>query len=820
MIPTSLATIATLLFALALLVLFSRPHNPINRWFAAYTSAMSGWTLSIGLLHQSLAPDLWSRLAFASASFIPACFLSFTTVYPTLSLWPPRRALHIVMAIASSFALLAIATPLVIHSGVVTTIGFTRKSGPLYPLFVIYFLAAWLTAFAVFVAKWRSARGQARAQLQYLGIGLLISFVGGITTNLLFPFLLGRTADTWLGPYFSAPLVVLACHAIIRHRLMDLRLVIHRGLAYVVFVALVSGALIALMRWNLFGWSTPLPVSSDFFLIAIVTLITVSPSGQWLMARIIDPYIYRGRIEYAPELRNAMHRLSRLMQPTELATELRQALTNVFAPESVGIVARRVESESFENLCGDATFVAELLVKGRLFDDPTTPTIVVVNPLREMGPVKAVHEMLRANGIEILVTLGRRGQLLGAISLGPRRGGDAYFSNDLAFIESLAELASIALENALLYRQQIQIHEYSDRLLESLDSAVLAVDVAGKLTSFNPAAIALLGLKDPARGSPPDILPTEVAWALAFALSRSWLPREVEVTIDHETRGLLPVMLSTAVLHDDRKQVSGALAVLTDLSAIKALERNQRRVEHFALMARFYAGIAHEIRSPLAAISNFISMLPDRFDDGEYRDTVVRLLPLEVERIVRLADRIRLMAPSEDGKLSAVDLAPLLANVVAIHTPIAHDNRIKIALHCPDTLPKVLGDQSQLIQLFVNLLKNAIEAMPDGGALTIDAAHVTGRADSEQVLVRVIDEGVGLDPAIRSKIFQPFFTTKTSGTGLGLSICREIVDFHRARLTLTPRTAKGTVAEVDFPCLNMPITDEDNPSIKARSSVR
>jgi signal transduction histidine kinase len=393
--------------------------------------------------------------------------------------------------------------------------------------------------------------------------------------------------------------------------------------------------------------------------------------------------------------------------------------------------------------------------------------------------------------------------LLGIVLLGPRRSGDAYFKNDLGFIESVADLASIALENALLYRQRIQMLEYSDRLLESLDSAVVAIDVEGRITSFNPAATKLLGLSDEYHGALMHVLPSEIGWALVLALSGGWHPREVEVTIDHVVRGILHVILSTAVLHDDEQRVSGALVVVTDLSAVKALERNQRRVEHLAIMARFYAGIAHEIRNPLAAISNLIAMLPDRFDDPEYRDTAVRLLPMEVSRIVRLADRLRLMAPSEGGKLSIVSIPPLLHDIVAIHSPTAQEQQVKIELRCPDELPKIHGDPGQLVQLFVNLLRNAVEAMPDGGTVTIEADRSVGRVGVDSIVVRVLDEGTGIDPTVRAKIFEPFFTTKPSGTGLGLSICREIADFHRARLALFSRSILdgGTVAEVEFTSL-------------------
>jgi signal transduction histidine kinase len=153
-------------------------------------------------------------------------------------------------------------------------------------------------------------------------------------------------------------------------------------------------------------------------------------------------------------------------------------------------------------------------------------------------------------------------------------------------------------------------------------------------------------------------------------------------------------------------------------------------------MARFYAGIAHEIRNPLAAISNFIAMLPDRFDDAEYRDTAVRILPMEVSRIVRLADRLRLMAPSEGGKLSIVTLSPLLHDIVAIHSPTAQEQHVKIELRCPDELPKIQGDPGQLVQLFVNLLRNAVEAMPDGGTVIIEADHSPGRVGNDTVVTR------------------------------------------------------------------------------------
>jgi len=801
-ISLSLFAIGAQLVVLAFYVLRARPSSKVNRSFTIYTLTLTGWVFGIAGLNTNTHLDFWSRGTFASASLIPWSFLVFTHNYPSPSSWPTARVLRLALFASTIFAVLSIATPLIVHDVSLGTAGPTRKPGPLYPVFALFMLVGSLLPLGLFLAKWRQARGQARAQLQYLGTGLLILGVGALSVNLVFPLLTSRSAYSWLGPYFILPLVALVGHAIIRHRLLDLRIFVSRGLAYAVAMGIASAVLVVAARLISPAWEVELLRGHpNLAIVTIVALTMVLDVAQRSIRHIIDPYLYRG-VEQSSALRNATRRLSRLMQPSELSSELRQILTEALVPESFTLLVKSFESDAFENLSAETSPQVPPNCLASLYASEPNTSVIVLSPTAEPGKSRELHTVLREAGIEILATLGRRGQLLGVLLIGPRRSGDAYFKNDLVFLESVADLASIALENALLYRQRIHMLEYSDRLLESLDSAVVAIDVGGRITSFNPAATKLLNLSDEYHGALMHVLPSEVGWALVLAVSGGWHPREVEVTIDHVVRGTVHVILSTAVLHDDEKRVSGALVVVTDLSAVKALERNQRRVEHLAIMARFYAGIAHEIRNPLAAISNLIAMLPDRFDDPEYRDTTVRLLPMEVTRIVRLADRLRLMAPSEGGKLSVVSLPPLLHDIVAIHSPTAHEQHVKIELLCPDDLPKIQGDPGQLVQLFVNLLRNAVEAMPEGGTVTIEADRSKSRI-ADSVIIRVLDEGSGIDPTVRPKIFDPFFTTKPSGTGLGLSICREIADFHRARLALLPRSLVdgGTIVEVEFPAL-------------------
>lgn len=797
----SLLVLAILLTTLAVYVWRARPDSPVNFWFGLFTLAMACWVLGISGVESGSYTELFGRFTFAAAGFMPATLLAFSRVFPTISSWPPRWLVRGALVVAGLLALLSTATPWVAHGITQTPEGIQRSAGPLYRLFALYIVSCSIAAVSVFIGNARRARGLARAQLQYLGIGILIVAAGGITSNLLVPLATGRSSYSAVGPYFTLPLVLLVGHAIIRHRLMDLRLVLNRGITYLLASAFLSVVTILAKR-VVFSPGHFVPDTRDLLIVLFVSLFVLSIPGQRLVEYFVDPYLYRRRLAHPTALRDAAHRLSHLMQPIDLAHELRALLSDSFVPDSFALIVRTSDDQRLEVLAADITVTEELRDTVGSLVRENIPSAFFVNPSRAPRQSMAAHEILRQAGTELVITLGRRSQPLGAILLGPRKSGDAYFAPDLAFIESLAELASIALDNALLYRQRVQMLEYSDRLLEALDSAVLAVDVEGRITSFNSAAKTLLSLSDRHRRARLDVLPSQVGWALALAISHAWRPVEIEASIDHETRGAVPVILSTAVLHEEQQRVSGALVVVTDLSTVKALERNQRRVDHLAMMARFYAGIAHEIRNPLTAISNFIAMLPDRFDDAEYRDTAARLLPMEVGRIVGLADRLRLMAPSEGGKLTEIALPPLLTDIIALHEGAAEEAGAKLVLNCPSETLKIAGDPGQLVQLFVNLFKNAIESMPDGGNISVDVAHQSSLSGEDRVVVSVLDEGVGIDPSYRSRIFEPFFTTKPSGTGLGLSICQEIADFHRARLTLAPRQGRnGTIAEIEFPSL-------------------
>ncbi len=289
----------------------ARPDSKINFRFAILTLSIAGWVLGIGGVQSGVHTEAWGRVTFVAACVMPAAFLAFSRVFPATSAWPPASFLWTAVGVGSTLAVLSGTTRLIAYDISLTTTGIQRSSGPLFHLFTLYFLACLITALSVFIGKWRRERGLARAQLQYLGIGLLVLSVGGITTNLMIPIFTGRSTLSWLGPYFTLPLVALVGHAIIRHRLMDLRIFISRGLAYALSMAGASALLIAGARLLFPTWEVETPlVHPNFVIVALVALAMLSSPAQRFFSRVMDPYLFRGGIEYSSALRGATRRLS------------------------------------------------------------------------------------------------------------------------------------------------------------------------------------------------------------------------------------------------------------------------------------------------------------------------------------------------------------------------------------------------------------------------------------------------------------------------------------------------------------------------------
>ena len=261
----------------------------------------------------------------------------------------------------------------------------------------------------------------------------------------------------------------------------------------------------------------------------------------------------------------------------------------------------------------------------------------------------------------------------------------------------------------------------------------------------------------------------------------------------------MPLMCSTTPLVGAYGAVVGAVAVVNDLSRLKELEREKRRAEHLASIDAIAVGLVHEIRNPLVAIKTFTQLLPSRGDDPEFRNRVAAISEREITRVEGIVRRFRSLAMPASEPMEPVDVTQPLQAALDLLGPQLAERQIRLRQVADGTPRSILGNASQLEQLFLNVCLNAVEAMEPGGELTVRVADLCA-AGGTTLIVEVCDTGSGIPNDVLPTIFNPFVTTKPHGSGLGLAICRSIADAHRATLTARNNAGRpGSTFTIELP---------------------
>ncbi|MBI4636537.1 MAG: GAF domain-containing protein, partial [Candidatus Rokubacteria bacterium] len=790
MTRASLFLVALAAIALALFVWRARPDSTIHRWFAAFSLSGAGWVLGIAGLYSGSYMEAWGRLTFASASLVPVTFLSFAYAYPTVSRRPSVKWVRTTLFVGGAFALLSLTTSLIVHSSAMTEAGLTRKSGPLLPVFAVYFIAAWSTALGICVSKWRRAKGQERARLQHLGAAMLLSGSGPIIVNLLGPIITGRSAHAWIGPYFGLGFLALVAHAIIRHRLMDLRLVVHRGLtlAIAMLVSLVPVAVLIMFAWPRLS----LHLETHELVILLATIAVVGlliPLTRDGVGRLLDRYVYRTHANYQRTVREASKALTRVLDLRALLPFLTHTLVTSTQSEGVAVYLR--DRDGFRRAArGEHP-------KAGGFGAPDRAPASVVLPLAEMKDLLVTDEILRERVSDegrrlheeltrlnwgLLLPLISEDALIGVIAVGPKLSGDPFYPQDLDLLMTLANQAGVAVKNAQLYAQVVLANEYINNIVATIESGVVAIEATGEIALFNRAAAQLTGVPaDRALGQPVTALPACLSEALraSVAEGRAFTRPEIELSDGATAR---PIICTTSPLRDPEGAVLGAVTVFSDLTRLKELEAGRRHAERLAYFEMLASGIAHEIKNPLVAIKTFAQLLPRRHTDAPFVEEFGRIVAREIGRMERLLDRLRTLSRPSDRPRHPLDLRLPIGDALEAMRAAFEEKTIVVSVALGREPCTILGDHAELEQLFLNLLMNAHEATPPRGMLRVELAVTAGRATAA-----VIDTGPGVPPALLERVFEPFFTTKHRGSGLGLAICAAIAQTHGAKLKAANR---------------------------------
>ena len=344
-------------------------------------------------------------------------------------------------------------------------------------------------------------------------------------------------------------------------------------------------------------------------------------------------------------------------------------------------------------------------------------------------------------------------------------------------------------------------------ILHSIPTGVLTIDQTRRVTAINPMAERILGVTaDSALGMEISRLFSRhdpISRCMQEAVDRGEFVRNLD--IQYPPIDVRWVRLTTSPLADHERRRTGVVILLQDVTDLLVLEEQLRRGEKLSALHTLSAGVAHEIRNPLSALDLNLHLLHEEVTaEPVNQEPVQRYLEIvntEVRRIRGIVDNFLRFARPTSLVLGEVKLDEVVRHIVELVKYEAQERGVEIAVDFPTDLPDVWGDETQLGQIFLNLMINAVQAMPEGGTLRILGKNGTA-AGRSTIDVSVTDTGVGITKADLSKVFEPFFSTKPSGNGLGLAIAYRIVEDHHGTIRVTSQEGVGTTFALSFPAVS------------------
>lgn len=369
----------------------------------------------------------------------------------------------------------------------------------------------------------------------------------------------------------------------------------------------------------------------------------------------------------------------------------------------------------------------------------------------------------------------------------------------------LAAVGIVFFMTVLNYRAVTQTFERVKSLmrniLESIPTGVLTLDPRGAVVSLNGAAERLLGLRASAvvgRNLEEPQVPADLVTWIRDARGGQRLVHEADLTLTIEGDRRATIRASASELRDDAGRSQGLVILLRDITEVNRLETQLRRADKLAALGTLAAGVAHEVKNPLHALTLNLHLLEKEVGIGGSGSTEAHeyfaILRSEMQRIHRIVENFLRFSKPSIPEVKPLDLHALLERVLSLVAFEAADHSVTIETAFDPALTTITGDEGQLSQVFLNLGINALQAMPDGGALVVRTRQDGGWAE-----VAVEDSGQGIEADILPHIFDPYFTTRSRGVGLGLAIAHRIVEGHQGTMDVETTAGKGTTMIVRLP---------------------
>ena len=775
-------------------------------------------------------------LNVAAEALQPALFLHFALSFPEERLRRVRRRLLLPLIYAPGVALVGLylwaietreATGLLKHR--------LEQTGTAYDV-AFYVLAALL-----FLRSYSRANTPLlRQQLKWVTRGTLLAVLP-FTLFSAIPFLLDLQPPRLLTNLAGLSLVFLPLTfswAIVRYRLMDTDLIFKRGVAYTVSTGLLLGAyfgvvaLISVMVHN----AMPEAVREWGLVIAILVTAAIFDPLKRRIQGWVDRAFDRQRYDY----RKALVEFGRgLSSETDLAALLESiverlprtllvARVAVFLMRdsgSLGLAAGHglpIDPISARDGIGSGLLGSGMSGQGPLaldfldFDHAKDHTHIFLENAQQ-----ALHLAKDQQRTAALLDLnyylpcrvqdGNTTRTIAVIGLGRTIGGDFLSSEDVELLESLASYIGIALQNASLYaRLEAKIgeferlKEFNENIVESINVGILALDLDDRIESWNAQMEAMYALsRAEAIGRElRTVFPAELVDALDNFRNEQGVHHLYKFRLTTRAGEQRTANIAVAPLLSRDFVSVGRIILVDDITERVSLESQLAQADKLSSIGLLAAGVAHEINTPLAVISSYAQMLSKQLKADTRFAPILDKITQQSFRAAEIANGLLNFSRTSTTEFRDTNLNQVILDTLSLLEHQFKTAQISVALDLTETLPAISGNPGKLQQVFLNLLLNAKEAMPEGGTLRV-ATQFNGH-----VAALVTDSGQGIAPEHLKRIYDPFFTTKTTpkpgdrrGTGLGLSVSYGIIQEHAGKIHVESAIGSGTTFHLEFPLI-------------------
>jgi hypothetical protein len=655
-----------------------------------------------------------------------------------------------------------------------------------------------------------SERLQTRWQLKWMAWGSLMGFLPAAVF-----YLVPRALDMRIGAWSELSLLPMAviplafAAAIVRYRLLDLDIFLKRGIVGtgILLSAAATYAACYVVMDRAAGGIGDGGLNLALILATFLMAIFYPRLHRRLKAG-VEQFFYRERYDYRRTLTEFSEALNRELSLPTLVRKFTARVERTFNLPRAQVLVR--DREGLLLRAGPA---------GRALgrDDPVVEMLRRVDylSLRDhpgASETEAGAHLLETLGLEYLLPLTVEGEIVAVLGVGTPHGGEPLTTEDLQLLVSLCRHAAVAFEGARLYTaveekvQEVEtLKEFNESILESSRVGILVADEEGRVVGVNRAFETLYGAP---RGEILGLSLSQVMPAGVFALAdddggarpAESLPEEgirvYRSSLRTRDGRPLVVNLTQAALRGRDGRPRGRVITIDDVTEQVRREEELQHREHLASIGLLASGIAHEVNTPLTGIASYAQMLLERRrpDDPEY--PVLKTIEHQAFRAAGIASSLLNFSRQRDGDYQTLDIGEMLNETLALFQPHVRGRRVALERTIEAGLPRVHGNRGRLQQVVMNLLLNAVDAMPQGGTVTVAAGAGSGR-----VRLVVSDTGVGIPPENLEKIYDPFFTTKPrgQGTGLGLSVSYGIVKEHAGTLTVESAPGHGARFTVSLP---------------------